>query len=323
MPGQRVMVTGMGGELGSLVTTLLEDEPWVGEIEGLDMNPPRRRLKRSTFHLLEPFQHSRTSEIISSFNPHAIIHIGVWEPHARLNTRDAKVHSDDLAHSVFDAARLTPALESFVVRSGIEVYGTHGHWPLLPDERSALAPQSTFGRMLVDIERQATELAVARGTSIATLRLGTVIGPHVPSPLGRLLRLPAVPYNPIGNPQFSLIEDRDAARAIVAAARHQFHGITNITAHGFISISAAANIGRRLALPVIGPAWWVARAISNIAGAPVPDHVSELLQHGRGAQCADSAELFGFTPRLSTADVIRRLYAWPSIVRVPAQRKVA
>lgn len=317
------MVTGMGGELGSLVTTLLEDESWVSEIEGLDMNPPRRRLKRSTFHLVEPFHHARTSEIISRFNPHVIIHLGVWEPHARLNTHDAKIHGDELAEAVFDAAYAIPALESFVVRSGVEVYGSFGHWPRLPDEQSLLDPQSIFGHMLVSLEQQATALAMARGTSIATLRLGTVIGPHVPSPLGRLLRLPAVPYNPIGNPQFSLIEDRDAAMAIVAAGRHQAHGIANITAHGSMSISTAANIGRRLALPVIGPAWWVTRAISSIAGAPVPDHVSELLQHGRNAYCGTSQDLFGFTPHLSTADVITRLYAWPSIVRVPAQQRVA
>lgn len=317
------MVTGMGGELGSLVATLLEDESWVGEIEGLDTNPPRRRLKRSTFHLVKPFHHSRTSEIISDFNPHVIIHLGVWEPHARLNTHDAKIHSDELAHAVLDAVKVIPAIESFVVRSGVEVYGTYGHWPRLPDEQSLLDPQSTFGHMLVGLEQQATALAMARGTSIATLRLGTVIGPHVPSPLGRLLRLPTVPYNPFGNPQFSLIGDHDAATAIVAAARHQSDGIANITADGSMSVSAAANIGHHLALPVIGPAWWVTRAISSIAGAPVPDHVSELLQHGRGALCETSAKLFGFTPRLSTAEVIRRLYAWPNIVRVPTQRRVA
>lgn len=317
------MVTGIGGELGSLVATILEGESWVGEIEGLDTNPPRRRLKRSTFHLIEPFHHAQTSEIISSFNPHTIVHLGVWEPHARLNTRDAKIYSHEFAHAVFDAAHVAPALESLVVRSGVEIYGTHGYWPLLPDESSMLNPQSTFGHMLAALEQQATRLAVARGTSITTLRIGTVIGPHVPSPLGRLLRLPVVPYNPIGNPQFSLIEDRDAAAAIVAAARHQSHGVANVSAQGSMSVPAAASIGRRLALPVIGPAWWVTRAISSIAGAPVPDHVSELLQHGRGAHCEIATELFGFTPQLSTAEVIARLYAWPSIVRVEAHQKVA
>lgn len=317
------MVTGMGGELGSLVATLLEDESWVGEVEGLDTNPPRRRLKRSTFHLVGPSHRSRIAEIISSFNPHVIIHLAVWEPHARLNTHSAKIHSDELALGVTDAASEVPALESLVLRSGVEVYGTHGHWPLLPDEHSLLDPQSTFGHMLVGLEQRTSAVAKVRGVSIAKLRLGTVIGPHVPSPLGRLLRLPAVPFNPFGNPQFSVIGDHDAARAIIAAAQHHAHGIANISADGSISVSAAANIGRRLALPVIGPAWWLTRTISGIAGAPVPDHVSELLQHGRGALCTTSTKLFGFTPRLTTTEVITRLYAWPSIVRVPSQQKVA
>lgn len=317
------MVTGMGGELGSLVASLLESESWVGEIEGLDTSPPRRRLKRSTFHLVDPSDRSRIAEIISTFNPHVIIHLAIWEPHARLNTRAAEIHSAQLAQGVIDAANENPALESLVIRSGVEVYGIHGHWPRLPDEQSPLDPGSTFGHMLVGLEQRASAVAKARGISIAKLRLGTVIGPHVPSPLGRLLRLPAVPFNPLGNPQFSVIGDHDAAMAIIAAAQHQAHGVANISAHGSISVSAAANVGHRLALPVIGPAWWLTRTISSIAGAPVPDHVSELLQHGRGALCSASTELFGFTPRLTTSEVISRLYAWPSIVRVPSQRKVA
>ncbi|MEO8163324.1 MAG: NAD-dependent epimerase/dehydratase family protein, partial [Ilumatobacteraceae bacterium] len=257
MPGPRVMVTGIGGELGSLVAALLEDESWVGEIEGLDTNPPRRRLKRSTFHLVDHSHRSRISEIISTFNPHVLIHLAIWEPHARLNTTAAKIHSDGLALGVIDAANEIPALESLIIRSGVEVYGTYGHWPRLPDERSLLDPQSTFGHMLVRLEQQTTAVAAARGTAIAQLRLGTVIGPHVPSPLGRLLRLPAVPFNPLGNPRFSVIGHQDAARAIIAAAHHNAHGIANISADGSISVSTAAGIGRRLALPVIGPAWWL------------------------------------------------------------------
>ena len=323
MQGQRVLVTGMGGELGSLVATLLEDESWVGEIAGLDANPPRRRLRRSTFHLIDPLENSHVSEIILNFNPHVILHLGVWEPDARLRTRDAKTFSDQFARGVLKAAKVAPTLQSLVVRSGIEVYGRNGHWPLLPDERSALDPQSTFGHMLVDLEQRTTDVAMIRGIPIATLRFGTIIGPHVPSPLGRLLRLPTVPYNPFGNPHFSVIGDLDAARAIVTAARSRCNNIVNIAAAGSISVASAANIGRRLAVPVIGPAWWVTRAISGVAGAPVPDHVSELLLHGRGASCEATASQLGFTPQFTTAEIVERLYDWPSIVRISSDRKVA
>ena len=34
--GQRVLISGMGGELGSRVASLLENEPWVESLEGID-----------------------------------------------------------------------------------------------------------------------------------------------------------------------------------------------------------------------------------------------------------------------------------------------
>ena len=44
----------MGSELGSLIATLLERERWTGEITGLDIDPPRRRLRSATFHRVAP-----------------------------------------------------------------------------------------------------------------------------------------------------------------------------------------------------------------------------------------------------------------------------
>ncbi len=46
MSGRRVVVTGIGGELGSRVGALLEEQSWVGEILGIDANPPRCGLRR-------------------------------------------------------------------------------------------------------------------------------------------------------------------------------------------------------------------------------------------------------------------------------------
>ena len=57
---RRVLVTGMGGQLGSLVAAELEKESWVGTIVGIDADPPRRRLSRSSFHLIEPSDAART-----------------------------------------------------------------------------------------------------------------------------------------------------------------------------------------------------------------------------------------------------------------------
>jgi hypothetical protein len=34
-------------------------------------------------------------------------------------------------------------------------------------------------------------------------------------------------------------------------------------------------------------------------------------------------ELLGFTPATTTVEVVDKLYAWPSVIRVPPKRKAA
>lgn len=323
MAQQRVLVTGCGGELGSLATSMLEEETWVGSLLGVDADPPRRRLNRTSFRRVALNRVDAVSQIILDFDPHVIVHLGVWEPNARLSPDEAERTTSDVGRAVFDAAHQAPSLEAVVLRSGLEVYGSRSHAPLEPNDFTSPSPVSRYGRMLHFLERQAADLHAARGVAVAGLRLASVLGAHVPSPLGRLLRLPAVPFLMPGDPAFTVIEDHDAALAFCLAARHRFNGNINVVAEGTTTARRAALQGRRLPVPVVGPGWWVTRQLANVVGAPVPDHVVEMLRHGRLAHASDNAHLIRFAPRLSTHDVIERLYEWPSVVRVPAARQVA
>jgi UDP-glucose 4-epimerase len=313
----------MGGELGSLVAARLEDCDWVGRIVGFDANPPRRYLRRSEFHLVPADDRDRTSQIVADTDPHLIVHLGVWEPHARLVTSEARAHTAAVADALFDAAHRAPSLESIVVRSGIEVYGRATWSPSLANETTPVEPNTVYGDMLADIEARVADLRVARGVSACVLRLAPVLGAHVPSPLGRMLRLPAIPYRGIGNPEFCVVEDRDAAEAFRLAAEKRSDGTANIVADGSITILRVAGEGRRVPIPTFGPGWLIARTMANVAGAPVPDHVSDLLAHGRLAASHEAAHLLRFAPRYSTTDVIRHVFQWPSIERIPARRQVA
>src|SRR5262245_47591903 len=114
----------MGGELASLVTVMLEDEPWVGAIHGMDVEPPRRRFRRATFELVEPDDEARMAEITARFDPHVLMHLGVYEPGARAGDGAAQRWTESTSHSVLTTAGSGPALESIVVRSGLAVYGT-------------------------------------------------------------------------------------------------------------------------------------------------------------------------------------------------------
>ena len=116
MDGKRVLVTGLGGELGSRVGAMLEDEPWVGSIAGFDANPPRRRLKRAAFHLVAADDRDAVVRMVSDVDPHVVVHLGVWEPHARLSTDDAR--------------SATEGSNTHMVRCSPSMAGVP--WPLLP-----------------------------------------------------------------------------------------------------------------------------------------------------------------------------------------------
>jgi UDP-glucose 4-epimerase len=313
----------MGGDLGSRVATLLEDEPWVGELVGLDVDPPRRRLHRASFHLVSPTDHDRIVETITDFDPHVVVHIAVWEPSSRANPATARQLTDDAATSILGAAAECRALESVIVRSGTEIYGRARGAPTRPDESADLDPTCQYGHMLAGIERTAAAIGERVGVTVGAIRMGTVLGPHVPSPLGRVLRMPAVPFSVLADPPFAVVEDIEVARAFVAAAQRRLAEPVNVVANGAITALQAARRGRRIPIPLVGPDWRLAKLVGNLLGAPIPDHVLETLHRGRLADNSRMGELLGFRPAATTMDVIDRLYAWPTVVRTPARQAVA
>lgn len=323
MRGQRVLVSGMGGELGSRVASLLEAEPWVGRLVGIDVDPPRRRLRRSEFHLIEPADRGRMHDVITGLDPHVMIHLAVWEPDARAGTRQARQLTSDAAESMLNAAAECRSLRAVVVRSGIEIYGRRRGGDTAPNEDSPVDPSSEYGRMLGNVEAAAAALGRRRGIAVSALRLAPVLGPHIPSPLGRVLRHPIVPCSLLGNAAFSVALDADAAVAFVAAAKQRADGPLNVVADGEITLMQAICRGRRVPLPLIGPQWPIARHISHMFGAPIPDHVMELIHHGRVADGTRLQTMLGVTPRVATPDVIDRLFNWEGVIRIPSSAQAA
>ncbi|MEA3184440.1 MAG: UDP-glucose 4-epimerase [Ilumatobacteraceae bacterium] len=320
MRGQRVLVSGMGGELGSLVASMLEDQPWVGPILGIDIDPPRRRLHRSEFHRIDPRDRHRIVELVTRFDPHVLVHLAVWEPDARAGTTLAKRLTCESATSIISAAAECPSLQAIVVRSGTEIYGRGRGALTRPDEDSPTHPTSEYGRMVAAIEATAQTVGDRVGVAVSALRLAPVLGPHVPSPLGRALRQPVVPFSVLADSAFAVTIDSDAARAFVAAAEQRPQGPLNVVGPGAITTMQAIWRGRRLPLPLFGPEWRIARHVSHLLGAPLPEHVMELIHRGRLADGRRLAATLGITPQVSTREVIDRLFQWEAIVRVPASQ---
>lgn len=306
----RVLITGMGGQLGTLVARLVESRADVDAVVGVDLDPPRRRLHRAQFHWIRPGDTDTLDDVVRSLDPTVVLHLGQFEPHARLAPAKADTASRNATDSLAIALDGAPSLRKIVVRSGIEVYGRGRGAAICPDETATPDPTSQFGRRLLTTEQHIEAYASGRGPSVSvtSLRFAPIAGSHAPSPLARLLTLHAVPVAALSEPTFALVHATEAADAVVAALDASIDGPVNVVGPGVVSAYQAARIGGRVPVPVLGPGWLVAGRLTEVAGAPLPDHVHELLVRGRAADGRRCGELLGFTPTRSTRDIVTEIH---------------
>jgi UDP-glucose 4-epimerase len=319
----RVLVTGMGGELGTRVAQLLEEREEVTEIFGVDFVPPRRRLRRSEFRRIDPREREKLTDFVTDVAPEAIAHFGVYEPASRLAPRLAAAYSTACTVAALGAAARTGALERVAVRSGLEVYGRGRGRPSVPDEDSPLAPGSAYGRSCLDVEAHAVQLGRQHDIPVAALRMAPVAGSHVPSPLGRVLRLPVVPVPALADPAFQLLHQEDAARGMVEALLRGYDGPLNLVGPGAASVWQAVRLGGRIPLPVVGPGWALATRAAELAGAPIPQHIVELLTHGRAGDGTRAVEVLELEAVRPTQDVCTELFEWATVTPLPTATRLA
>lgn len=309
----RVLVTGMGGELGTRVANLFEARPDVEAIRGIDLDPPRGRTTRAAFFRVDPDERRKLVALVEEFEPEVVVHLGIYEPHARMIPAAAEVATEQYAVAVLGAAARCSSLRHLVVRSGIEVYGRRRGSPTRPDESLAPDPTSPFGQSLLRAEGLAALAAQTADVPVAYLRFAPLVGAHFPSPLGRLLRLPGVPVSAVSDLPFSLLHQEDAAASVLAAFDATADGPFNIVAPGAVTAVQAARLGGRTPVPVLGLGWLAAKALCELVGAPLPAHVQELLTRGRNADGARAVAELGLTPARTTRRTVEELHRWASV----------
>src|SRR4051795_3191940 len=150
----------------------------------------------------------------------------------------------------------------------------------------------------------AREVGLVAGAAVTALRCAPIVGPHMASPLGRLLRLPVVPVAALSDLPFSLLHERDAAVAFTRALECGFDGPVNVVAEGAVTPIQAARLGGRAIAPTLGPAWLVAAVVTELVGAPCRSHVRELLVRGRSADGGFAHKTLGVVPEHTTPDVV-------------------
>jgi UDP-glucose 4-epimerase len=312
----RVLVTGMGGELGTRVAQLIEAREWATEVVGVDFVPPRRRLRRAQFRRIDPRDNDRLAAFVEEYAPHVVAHFGVYEPASRMTPASARERTESCTSATLAAAASTGALEYVVTRSGLEVYGPPTARVSVPDEDAVPAPTTQYGRSLLSVEAAAKGVALRCDVPVGALRYAPVVGSHVPSPLGRLLRLPVVPVSATCDPPFSVLHPDDAALAMVLAIEHRLDGPCNVVGPGAATPWQAARLGGRIPFPVLPGLWGAVGRASEVAGAALAAHVVDVIRHGCTGDGSRARDELGFANLTSTQDVLRELFDWADVVAI-------
>jgi len=317
----RVLVTGMGGELGTRVAQLLEARPEVREVAGFDFVPPRRRLRSAEFRRIDPRNRERVVEFVTDFAPQVVAHFGVYEPASRMSPSSAAERTEVCTVAALGAAARAGALEYVVSRSGLEVYGRRTSRASVPDEAVPPAPTTPYGVSLLQVETITAGVGRRNDIPVASLRYAPVVGPHAPSPLGRVLRLPVVPVPAFADSPFSLAHPEDAAGAMVAAIVRRHAGPLNIVGPGAATPWQAARLGGRVPVPIVPALWgWTAR-VTELSGAAIAPHVVEMLRYGRTGSGERAIDALGIPPLHTTQDVLREVFEWADVVPLAVARE--
>jgi nucleoside-diphosphate-sugar epimerase len=245
-----VAVTGVSGFLGQRLLPLLDANPQVSRIVGLDVRDPARLARKLEFH--------RVDVLGTDLSPYlrdvgVVVHLASVlgpMPDEALFTR---VNVDGTRRVL--AAASSTGVRKIVRPSGTAVYGAWANNPVPITEDAPLRPSPGYLPAIVDGE---CERLVAQWASAAPGRIGTRlrIAPVVGAGAHSLFTLIATGRAPVrvrgATPPVQVVHVDDAAAALELSTAVDLDGAYNVAADGWLSYEEAGALlpgGRLPALP--------------------------------------------------------------------------
>ncbi|MGH2715557.1 MAG: NAD-dependent epimerase/dehydratase family protein [Thermoleophilaceae bacterium] len=313
MPGRRVLITGVGSYLGSLLATRLERDPEVEAVVGIDTRRPKANLERTEL-LDADIRDPDIAGLIRAAAPDAVVHNKiVRQPGPGMSSR--AMHDINVIGSLqlLGACERVPTIRSIVIRGSAGIYGAEPHAPqFLGEEMTRLFPLRTrFQRDVAEIENYFETFSRRRPQVTCTmLRYQPAIGPSLDTQITRYLSQPACPTYLGFDPRIQLVHEHDALEALLAAIRNPVRGAVNVAGRGTIGLARMIRMAGRPPLPIAGPLFApVTEAARRLGLGAYSDDFRRLLRYGRAVDIRRLEHEVGHTPRYSTVAAVQEWVA--------------
>jgi UDP-glucose 4-epimerase len=306
--GRRVLITGVGSYLGTLLAARLERDPEFEAVVGLDTREPRRPLERTEL-IHADIRDPGIAPLIAAAEVDTVVHNSiVRQPSPGMSAR--AMHDINVIGSLqlLGACEQAPSIGAIVIRGSAGIYGAEPHAPqFFGEEMTRLFPLRTrFQRDVAEIENYFETYSVRHPQITCTmLRYQPAIGPSLRTQITRYLSQPACPTYLGFDPRIQLVHEEDALDALVAAVRRPVRGAVNVAARGTIGLARMIRMAGRPLLPLAGPLFGPVTGVARRLGLDAySDDFRRLLRYGRGVDIARLESEVGHRPRYSTAEAV-------------------
>ena len=313
MAGRRVLITGVGSHVGSLLAAQLERDPEVEYVAGLDTRRPKLPLEQMEF-IYADIRDPEIGRLIPPTGVDTIVHEQiVRQPGPGMSPR--AMHDINVIGTLqlLAACERVPTLRTIVVRGSAGVYGAEPQAPqFFKEEMTSLFPLRTrFQRDVAEIENYFETYARRHeGVGCTMLRYQPAIGPGMRSQITRYLSQPVCPTYLGFDPRIQLVHIDDALEAIVAAVRNPVRGAVNVAGPGTIGLTRMIRLAGKRALPIAAPLFGAVTSTGQRLGLDTQsEDFQRLLRYGRGVDTRRLTDEVGYTPRHSTVDAVES-WAW-------------
>jgi len=304
--GRVVMVTGVSRYLGGRFTQLLQADPDISRVIGVDVVPPKADLGDAEF-VRADIRNPVIGKVIAQAEVDTVVHMAVLSTPLDAGGRATMKEINVIGTmQLLAACQKAPSVRKLVVKSSTAVYGSSPRDPAMFTEDlepNALA-RSGYAKDSVEVEGYVRGFARRRpDVAVTTLRFANFVGPKVRTPLTQYFSLPVVPTVLGFDPRMQFVHERDGLEVLWRATLGDHGGTFNIAGDGVMLLSQAIRRAGRPSVPLPQPAApWIGGVLKRLGVADFSPEQMRFLAYGRVVDTSRMRDVLGFEPRYSTRE---------------------
>jgi nucleoside-diphosphate-sugar epimerase len=244
-----VAITGVAGYLGRKLVSLLDDDPAVERIIGIDIAEPEGGSPKLEFHQVD-VRDARLAKLLPGVD--TLAHLAFQVDPIRDNEHMRAINVDG-TRNVLEAAGAT-GVQKFVYTSSATVYGAHpdNDFPLAETSPLRANTDYSYAWHKLETERMIEAFQEDHPEVVVTvLRPANAFGPNVRNFVSRMLEAPRVTAVKGYDPPMQFAHEEDVAAALHLALIKALPGAYNVAPDGWLTADEIISLSgkKRVELP--------------------------------------------------------------------------